>query len=394
MPLLDFWDSKPETVKNMSLKQVVANAGDGNLKDGSEASKELREYFSQVSMGKLGEYVEYCLSNPFNDSGFVLQDLMNEVGSRLEYDVDWGRYRGVKGKVGADGIWKAPEGFDIVVEVKTSDNYRINLDTVAGYREKLIDLRSITKQSSILFIVGRQDTGDLEAQIRGSKHAWDIRIISADALIKLAELKISSEEDDTLTKIRGLLTPFEYTRLDNIIDVVFTTANDVEKTKDVDFSTDHNHSNQQIVVTAPEIINKIRSQVISKLAAINGVSLIAKSKALYWTKDKNVKVACTVSKRHDNNIYWYAYHPSWDTFFGSVPKSYMAFGCVGINVAFVIPVDVFRTYLPSLHVTNKSDGGMYWHIHIHDQGNGIYTLRLPKINQEVDLTEFKMDLSS
>jgi hypothetical protein len=40
-------------------------------------------------------------------------------------------------------------------------------------------------QSSILIVVGREDTGDLEAQIRGSRHAWDVRLISVDALLRL-----------------------------------------------------------------------------------------------------------------------------------------------------------------------------------------------------------------
>jgi len=35
----------------------------------------------------------------------------------------------------------------------------------------------------VLIVVGRQDTGELEAQIRGSRHAWDIRLISAEALL-------------------------------------------------------------------------------------------------------------------------------------------------------------------------------------------------------------------
>lgn len=82
-----------------------------------------------------------------------------------------------------DGIWKESSGLHIVIEVKTSDAYRINLDTVANYRECLIRESGISENSSILLVVGRKDTGDLEAQIRGSKHAWGTRIISAESLI-------------------------------------------------------------------------------------------------------------------------------------------------------------------------------------------------------------------
>ena len=151
-----------------------------------------------------------------------------KLGRRLGYNVECGLYRGKTNAINFDGVWEEPSGPQIVVEVKTSDAYRINLDTVANYRECLIRDTRISELSSILLVVGRQDTGDLEAQIRGSKHAWDTRVISAESLTNLVTIKESADEDTTITKIRSLLTPFEYTRLDNIIDIMFTATRDVE----------------------------------------------------------------------------------------------------------------------------------------------------------------------
>jgi hypothetical protein len=158
----------------------------------------------------------------------VLQDLVNELGRRLDYKVTNGRYQGTPTKIGFDGIWVSGEGHSIVVEVKTTDTYRISLDTIATYRKRLTDTGELGSPSSILIIVGREDTGELEAQVRGSRHAWDIRLISADALIKLVELKEGADAPDTDRKIRSLLAPMEYTRLDEMIDVMFSTAKDVE----------------------------------------------------------------------------------------------------------------------------------------------------------------------
>jgi len=115
----------------------------------------------------------------------VLQDLVNELGRRLDYKVTNGRYQGTSTQIGFDGIWTSPEGHTIVAEVKTTDTYRIALDSIAGYRQKLLAAKTFSEPSSILILVGRQDTGELEAQIRGSRHAWDIRLISVDALLKL-----------------------------------------------------------------------------------------------------------------------------------------------------------------------------------------------------------------
>jgi hypothetical protein len=44
----------------------------------------------------------------------------------------------------------------------------ISLDTISEYRRKLVDTGQIDKSSSILVVVGRNDTGELEAQVRGS----------------------------------------------------------------------------------------------------------------------------------------------------------------------------------------------------------------------------------
>jgi hypothetical protein len=158
----------------------------------------------------------------------VLQDLVNELGRRLDYKVTSGRYQGTSNTIGYDGTWTSPEGHTIVVEVKTTDAYRVSLDTIATYRDRLGAKGQILSPSSILIVVGREDTGELEAKVRGSRHAWDIRLISADALIKLVQLKEDTDAPDTGRKIRSLLAPMENTRLDQMIDVMFTTAKDVK----------------------------------------------------------------------------------------------------------------------------------------------------------------------
>jgi hypothetical protein len=43
------------------------------------------------------------------------------------------------------------DGHCIVAEVKTTDAYRINLDTVTRYREALIAAGKLTKESSVSY---------------------------------------------------------------------------------------------------------------------------------------------------------------------------------------------------------------------------------------------------
>ena len=81
----------------------------------------------------------------------------------------------------------------------------------------------------MLLVVGRQDTGDLEAQIRGSRYAWDIRIVSVDALLRLMKIKEEVEDPLIVQRIHSILIPREFTRLDEIADVLFSAAEDIKQ---------------------------------------------------------------------------------------------------------------------------------------------------------------------
>src|SRR5204863_2739918 len=241
----------------------------------------------------LFRYIETCLDEGFDKSGQVLQDIVNELGRRLDFDVQNGNYSGRQNSIGFDGIWSAPDARALVVEVKTTDTYRINLDTVASYRMRLIDAGQLDRTSSILIVVGRQDTGDLEAQIRGSRHAWDIRLISADSLIKLVKIKEYAEES-TVARIRELLVPFEYTRIDLIIELAFTAVTEIgEAIEKEEAPVDDEPSNESVLSatrstqerTPKEVIEALRQKIIAALSAREGVPLIKKSRALYWSTD-------------------------------------------------------------------------------------------------------------
>jgi len=110
MPLLSLWGSNPSAVTQLTVEQVVATAGDGKLRDDSACSSELRQYLAQVSSELLAAYAEHCLTSAFSKSGLALQDVVNELGRRLDYQVENGRYQGIAGSIGFDGIWHGPEG--------------------------------------------------------------------------------------------------------------------------------------------------------------------------------------------------------------------------------------------------------------------------------------------
>jgi hypothetical protein len=402
MPLLTFWESNPDAIGKSSIEQIVAMAGDGNLKDNSSCSDELRQYLAEADSPKLATYIEHCLESGFQKSGFVFQDLVNELGRRLDYKVVNGRYQGTVNEIGFDGIWVSPEGHTIIAEVKTTDAYRIPLDTIAGYRQRLLAAGKITNPSSVLILVGRQDTGELKEQIRGSRHAWDIRLISADALLKLVQLKENSDDPETGGKIRSLLTPLEFTRLDGLVDVMFTTATDVETAipeSAEDAIETHAAVPPKDLIVAPSgweftdfaVLDKKRSEIIEAMGRKTGTKLIKKSRALFWDATHETRIARSISKRYPKSyLYWYAYHPEWNEFLNEGRESYFVLGCMDLDVAFAIPLKVIVANLPALNTTTTSKK-TYWHIHIVEADSSGYAVPLHQ-GKQLSLNQYQVSI--
>lgn len=392
MSLVQLSKTNPESFDSYLARQIVAFAGDGNLKDNSVCSDQLRAYLSASGRNRLERYAQECLEQSFPDSGFVLQDVVNELGRRLEFEVENGRYRGVSNAIGFDGIWRVPNGPVIIVEVKTTDTYNVSLDSVAEYRKRLIGAGSADSNASVLFVVGRKDTGALEAQIRGSRHAWDMRVVGVDSLLKLVAVKEQSSEDQTVAQIRELLRPFEYTRVDRILDVVFSTA--IDAVSDEQSSVEEVRQDSDTQNRTPQTtIESVRLKAIDAFNQSLGLNLVRKRQALFEDRDSNIRVVATVSKRYDDKLqpYWYAYHPKWDEFLSNSSRGYMIFGCVDRNEAFAVPVEQMKNLLPSLNQTVRPDGATYWHVKLAEGPNGLI-LFASKTGERFDLSSYRIAL--
>ncbi len=293
MSLIDLWKNSKNQIEEKHIQQLIAFSGDGQLKDGNNASTEFREFLSNISSNLLIKYANQCLEDSFNGSGFALQDIVNQVGARLGFEVSYGRYRGTSGQIGYDGLWKFPSGHTIIVEVKTTDAYRIDLNTIANYIKQLTKNDTVAEQeSSALIIVGRKGTGDLEAQIRGSRHAWDMRLISVDALMSLMKLKENVEDPKTIQKIHDVLIPREFTKLDEIIEIVFSTAEDVKEEEPIEDEEEKDKPPKFVPVSFHDACTE-------RIEAHLEISLLKKSKASFSTSDKSTRLICAVSKEHE-----------------------------------------------------------------------------------------------
>ena len=390
MSLLHLWNKSPEQLQGKQVQQLVAIAGDGRLIDDGACSNEFRDFLASVPSAHLAMYCEQCLAPGFPDSGFVLQDIVNEVGARLGAVAERGRYRGTVKHIGFDGLWVFPSGHAIVVEVKTTDTYRIDLNTIAGYRRRLLASNTLAEaQSSMLFVVGRQDTGDLEAQIRGSRFAWDIRLISVDALLRLMAIKEEVEDPATVQRIHSILIPREFTRLDAIADILFSAA---EEIKQDDQPAEVDDPSAPVGSEGPKIAPvAFHDACVHRVQAKLGVSLVKRSRSGYSSPDKSVALNCSVSKEHNpdtNPNYWFAFHPHQREFLEASAQGYVAFGCGSSHRLVLIP---FKAFFPWLEASWKTTNGdrTYWHVVIYRSGS-VYTMRRRKGEKTIDLTQFAL----
>lgn len=227
----------------MSLKQVVSIAGNGDLE--TEQSKaELREFYSDIDLETMERLLFECFSkdkkDKFDTRGFAFQDLINEIGTRLGYDVTHGLYRERKNEVGFDGLWKDKDGYSIIMEAKTNDDYSISIESVTGYRDKLIfDHKVPKKKCSVLIVYGRDDKNALHNTVKGSDEAKSIRLISATALFQLLKIKEDRKSDTVQMQIYHMLRPKDYFVLDNLVELVFPeTDPEIPDVEDVDEPVD------------------------------------------------------------------------------------------------------------------------------------------------------------
>jgi hypothetical protein len=100
MSLISLASKEPAAFATYSIEQIVAICGDGKLRDNGTCSEQLRDFLVKQSGDSLERYAAFCLSNKFDRSGYVLQDVVNEIGRRLGYEVKNGRYAGVQNDVG------------------------------------------------------------------------------------------------------------------------------------------------------------------------------------------------------------------------------------------------------------------------------------------------------
>jgi len=210
------------TIGLQTLLDLVGTLDDSL--DVNSASARFRDYIRNNvgSASELRTYVDAALSSAGEQYNKALQDLINHVGHLLGFEVQFGRYRGVKGQIGFDGMWRSPTGGVLVVEAKTTDVYTVKTATLLGYINDLVSAGQLERSSEALglYVYGRFDAGtsQLENAIIAERRQEQLRVVSVDALLNLLEL--TQEYELQHETVLQLLLPSPV-RVDTMVNLIF-----------------------------------------------------------------------------------------------------------------------------------------------------------------------------
>jgi hypothetical protein len=373
MALLNLWTADREQITGKRIDQLIAFAGEGRLRDGNSTCDEFRTLLKVVSSDVVGHWLDECLDIRFTDFGFVLQDTINEVGRRLGFDVTHGVYRSHSNE-GYDGLWRIPGGRAILVESKSSTSYSISLSRISDYRKQVArQLEMRPEDISILIVVGTEDTSDFEAQVRGSRFAWDIRLIGVDSLFRLLKLKEALDDPKVELQIQEILFPQEFTRVDRIIDLVFATAEDTQylETEEVDEEAESDDS----VPEKPRA--NFHAAILPRLEKHFGQPLVKRSRSQWATPDDGVLVSCQVSKQFDkgNADFWFGLKRTSRESLQEHKNAFCAFGLGSPDRVVVLPMSLLGPHFDGFFSSPDKAGGIkHWHLRFVNTDNGVSML--------------------
>jgi len=220
-----------------------------------------------------------------------------------------------------------------------------------------------------------------------------MRLISIDALLKLLDLRQRLDHPTVVRKVGEILIPHEFTRVDDIVDLVFETAEDTlpeppsvalaEELTDDDEVDEEDAPNPRLDVVA--VVRESAARVAAKL----DLPLMQRSRATFSSAEDAVRLVCAYSRTYGaapEGGFWFAFHPYQKEFLGEAPQGFVAFACGDSATVLLIPLTDFSQWLPGLHETIYPDR-RYWHVRI-KRKNGQFTMSRRKGHERIDLTKY------
>jgi hypothetical protein len=183
-------------VVDLTLNRIVNLAGDWT--DDSRASEQFREIIEneQTTTDEIDAYLTAAIDGSEQYHNRALQDLVNNIGRRLGFQIEYGVYQGRSDTIGFDGHWVSTATDDdthLIVETKKTTAYSIDPGQAGGYMTELADADDLERSQVYgLYVIGEGNVGTVAQTVFGSQYRDRMRIITASRLLDLLEIQQNS----------------------------------------------------------------------------------------------------------------------------------------------------------------------------------------------------------
>lgn len=182
---------------------------------------------------------------------------------------------------------------------------------------------------------------------------------------------------EIVEKIKKILIPEEYTRLDKIIDMAFSAIEE-GLSQASSIQSEPENQNEDNNINSREINkdkNKQQHLDSFKLAEKKlKINLIKENRSVYSNVESETFVLCKVSKiyKKPDNIesYWFGFHFSQKELLESIKNGFMLLGCDNNKQVFLLPFKEFKKQIEKLNITETENS--HYHIVINKISNDFF----------------------
>jgi hypothetical protein len=179
--------------------------------------------------------------------------------------------------------------------------------------------------------------------------------------------------------------PQEFTRVDGIIELVFSATKEAARLEAPLDITNSDASKKERKITPV----KFRDACIERLQRHLKETLVRQTAAIYATPDGTTAVLSAISREYERANgagYWFAFHPSQKEILESYKNAWVSFGCGSERQIIAIPLKEFVSWLTLFNKTELEER-YYWHVRVwHEKGKWIFDAKGGE--KDIDATRF------
>jgi len=198
------------------------------------------------------------------------------------------------------------------------------------------------------------------------------------------------DDPGTFRRICDILKPREFTRVDEIIEIIFSTAEETAEPQADDVeSIEQEEAGEKVVPAA------FHAACVARVETHFGKRLIRQTRSSFASPDGRFGIVCAVSKTHEvlgHPSYWFAFHPYQKDFLETAGDGFLVLGCGSAEKVFAFPTRDFFAWLPEMWTTQREER-FYWHVRIHEEGDQYKWDRKAGLGR-IDVTQYLLHNSS